>query len=563
MQRGFRLENCRDPARGRRGAPQLIGLLTLGACLLALGAGPVRGEEPLHRRIDQRIAERARGEFAPRSGHAEFLRRVYLDLAGRIPTSEEARAFLADSSADKRVKLVEQLLAGPDYPRRMTDLWNVMLMERLGDHGEWSKYLFQAAAQNKPWDRMVREFLYVDANDESNRGAAFFLSKRLENYGQNPVDYPGLVRDVGRMFLGIDVQCAQCHDHLFVKQYTQDYFQGLFAFLGQSYLRTDVKFPAVAEKLVEKKVQFTSVFTQEPRETGPRLPGLSEVAIPAMAKGEEWIVPPDRKTNFPGVPKFSPLKALSEQLPRSETASFARNGANRLWWVMMGRGLVHPLDLHHDDNPASHPELLDLLAGEFAAHQFDMKWLLRELALTETYQRSSVAPPGVDAANVPLESYRVAIEKPLSSEQMLSSTLVASGLWTKFGAAALAAPDGKGEATEFSKLRERFAKAMANPPREPETEYSPSVRAALFLANDSVVLGWFAPADKNLAARLAEIADPGELARELYLAVLTRAPSDDERAEVAGQLNSMDARGAVVGRLIWALVNSTEFSVNH
>jgi len=526
-------------------------------------------DEPLHQRIDQLIAARMAGTAAARTSDAEFMRRVYLDLAGRIPTTDEARAFLADPSAEKRAKLVDQLLTSPDYARRVTDMLHVMFMERLGDQPDWSRFLHRSVAENKPYDQMVREMLYSDPASESTRGAAFFLSKRLENYGQNPVDYPALVRDVGRMFLGIDVQCAQCHDHLFVKQYTQEYFQGLFAFLGQTYLRTDLKTPAVAEKVVDKKVPFTSVFVQQPRELGPRLPGGEEIAIPALVKGEEWIAAPDRKTNFPGTPKFSPLKLLSEQLPRDVTPGFARNGVNRLWWMMMGRGLVHPLDLHHGDNPPSHPELLELLANEFAAHKFDLKWLLREFALTETYQRASLAPEGVDPNDVPLESFRIAIEKPMSSEQMIAAALVATGQWPKYRDQALAVPaasaDGKAPAlTEFDKLRERFAKALANPPREPETEFAPSVKAALFLSNDSTVLAWLQAGDGNLVSRLVPLTDPEKLADELYLAVLSRMPTPEERAETLGQLGAAgDRRVQVIGRLAWALLNSTEFSLNH
>jgi len=526
-------------------------------------------DEPLHQRIDQLIAARMGGAAAGRTSDEEFVRRVYLDLAGRIPTSDEARTFLADASADKRTKLVDQLLNSPEYARRLTDMFHVMFMERLGDQADWSRFLHKSIAENKPYDQMIREMLYSDPANEATRGAAFFLSKRLENYGQNPVDYPALVRDVGRMFLGVDVQCAQCHDHLFVKEYTQDYFQGLFAYLGQTYLRTDLKVPAVAEKVVDKKVQFTSVFVQQPREIGPRLPGGEEVMIPALAKGEEWEAAPDRKTNFPGKPKFSPLQTLAQQLPRGETAGFARNGVNRLWWMMMGRGLVHPLELHHGDNPASHPELLELLAREFAAHKFDLKWLLRELALTETYQRASWAPEGVDPNAVPLESYRIAIEKQLSSEQMVASALVATGQWPKYRDLALAVPepsaDGKPPTpTEFDKVRERFAKALANPPREPETEFAPSVKAALFLANDATVLAWLQAGEGNLVARLAAMTEPEKLADELYLAILSRNPTADERAEMVGQLSAAgDRRVQVIGRLAWALLNSTEFSLNH
>src|SRR5262249_47781757 len=144
-----------------------------------------------------------------RGDDAEFLRRIYLDLAGRIPSVQEARAFLQDNADDKRTKLVDRLLAGPDYPRRMAEQFHIMFMERLGDNPDWSKYLLSSFEKNKPFDEMTREILSA-SREESAKGAAFFLSKRLENYGQNPVDYPALTRDIGRLFLGVNLQCAQC-----------------------------------------------------------------------------------------------------------------------------------------------------------------------------------------------------------------------------------------------------------------------------------------------------------------------------------------------------------------
>src|SRR4029079_204824 len=179
---------------------------------------------------------------------AEFLRRIYLDLAGRVPSLEETKGFLADSAADKRDKLIDLLLAGDDHARRMTQAFHVMLMERMGDHAEWQKFLQASFQANKPWDQLCREILSPNADDEATRGSTFWYTKRLEKYGENPVDLPGLVRDVGRLFLGIDVQCAQCHDHLFIDDYKQDYYHGLFAFVGQTSIRTDVKFPAAATR---------------------------------------------------------------------------------------------------------------------------------------------------------------------------------------------------------------------------------------------------------------------------------------------------------------------------
>ena len=508
-------------------------------------------QEPLHQRIDALIAAAAGGDLAGQADDAEFLRRVYLDLAGRIPTRDEAVAFFDDKDPEKRTKLIDKLLASDDHVRRLEQVLNVMLMERLGDHEEWRKFLRESVQSNKHWDVFVRELLNPDADNEATRGSALFFSKRLENYGQNPVDVPALVRDVGRLLLGVDVQCAQCHDHLFIDEYKQEHYHGLFAYISQMGLRTDVKFPAVIEKPLLKKVEFMSVFVKEQKTVGPKLPGLEEVSLPTFEKGQEWEVAPDPKTKKLGKVKFSALKQLSEQLPTPTNPLFKKNIANRLWWLMMGRGQVHPLDLLHKDNPASHPAVLDLMADEVAAHEFDLRWLLRELALSKTYQRSTLAT--FDTDNIPLQSYRVGLEKPLSSEQLLQSLLTATGMAGTIK-----------EDKAIANLQVKFDKAFALPAREPEVEHAPSVKAALFLLNDPSVIGWLKPQPGNLAERLEKLADAAALADELYLSILTRKPSDDEKKAVADYLEKhKDGRLEAIRTLAWSLLASNEFGINH
>ncbi len=526
---------------------------------------------PLHQRIDELVAAQAGGALGVASDDAEFLRRVYLDFAGRIPSAAEARAFLADSSADKRAHLIDRLADSPEYVRHMSEFLHVMLMERLGDDQSWQTFLQTSLAENKPWDQFVREILYPEVEDEALRGAAFFITKRLEKYGQNPVDMPGLVRDVGRMFLGVDVQCAECHDHLFVDDYKQQTYQGLFAFLGHTFIRRDVKFPAVGENLLTQKVAFKSVFVMEDLATGPKLLDGEEVEIPMLPKGEEYLVAPDKKKRSPGVPKFSPLRVLSEQLPRRGNRAFEKNIVNRLWWKLMGRGLVEPLDLHHSDNPPTHPQLMALLVDEFGNHAFDMKWLLRELARTQTYQRSSRQSVSAGDADqdgpVSAQSYRRGLERPLSAEQLLASVWQATGPGTAAAASNTdpqAAPEEGSTAATLDELRDKFTAALSNPPREPEISINPTVKAALFLMNDAAVLQLLTPRDGNLIARLVEIEAGEPAAHELYLSILSRPPTEDELAEVAGYLaDHPEQRPEACADLAWALLASTEFCVNH
>jgi hypothetical protein len=529
----------------------------LPAALLALGTTVAAAAEPLHEVVDRHIEGAAQRfgvqQMAPLADDAEFLRRVYLDFAGRIPTADEARAFLGEASPDKRAALIDRLLQGPEYARRMREALHIMLLERRGDDEKWNAYLERSLSDNKPWNVLVREILYGEPGDDGAlEGVQFFYTKRLEKYGTNPVDYDGLTRDIGRLFLGMDLQCANCHDHLFVSDYKQEWFKGLFAFTVNTVIRSEGNRVLLAENLMTGPLEFMSVFTKEPRTTGPRLPGAAEVAIPQWPKGEEYLVPPDRAKRLPGVPRFSPRKILAEQLPTASNRAFVRNSANRLWFLLLGRGLVQPLDLHHADNPPSHPELLEALADELVRSGFDLRHMLRELALSRTYQRSSAAP---QAAQIPRESFLLFHEKRLSSEQLARSVLVATGNWS---------PEQGAETAQWKTLVDAFHKAFDNRPTEPEEEFMPSVRSALFLSNDELMVQLLEPKAGNLTSRLSPMDDDAQLAAELYLSVLSRLPTDEERAAVAEYLKRRsERRPQAIANLVWSLLASTEFCINH
>ena len=517
----------------------------------------VAAEAPLHQRIDTLI-DAAAGDLpkADLSDDAEFFRRINLDFAGIIPTAEETRAFLADKSADKRAKAIQQLLDGPRYAATMRERFHIQLMERRGDHDMWLAWLEDAFVKNKPWNQMAKEMIRADFRDEPNRGAAFFYTKRLEKYGTNPTDYPGLTRDVGRLFLGMDLQCAECHNHLLIKDYDQVDFQGMFAaFSNMTLLREE--YPGVEEKLMTKKKEYASVFVGKPREVGPKVPGLDEIELVAFEKEQQYVQAPDRKTKTPGVPRFSPLENFSKLIPEAPT--FDANIVNRVWFLMMGRGLVMPLDQMHTKNPASHPELLDLLATEFAKHDYDFKWLMRGLALTQTYQRTSRLPDGLDTA--PDDKFVAAIERRLSAEQLLWSTLRALEVKPENAPLENIEPEeGDDDAEEFVGLKERFLSAFATEPREPELVFSPGLKAALFAMNDDEILKLLARED----AMPTRLANESNIADAVFLSVFSRLPSDDEKADVVAFLDKFEGeRNEGIAEVAWAMLTSTEFVVNH
>ncbi len=535
--------------------PRLLGLVVL---MGTMTAAFVSAAEPLHVQIDRLVAQKfADQKPAPRCDDAAFLRRVMLDLAGKIPSAEETRKFVDSPASDKRAQLIDQLLVADSYADRMQDLFHVVLMERRGENPEWAKFLHYSFEQNKPWDQIAQAMLAPKPQEEQLRGGAFFMTKRLEKYGENPTDYSGLTRDVGRLFLGVDLQCAECHDHLFIEDYKQVDFQGLM-FVYKNLGIQKEKFPAIKQTAMTEKLEFISVFDPTQKKTGPRVPFGKELSIPDLPKP-----PPDKKPAKknvkPVIPGFDPLSLLAEEVTAKSNAQFNKNIVNRLWFAMMGRGLVMPLDLFHADNPPSHPELLNLLSREFVAQNYDIKWFLRELALTETYQRSSLWPEGA-TETPPADRYLVALEKRLSSEQLLASLLKASGNEKRIPKIN---SDGKPH-EDFAKLEKSFLAAFANEAREPELDINPTVKAALFLLNDETVLDLLNPHAGNLMDRLSKLNDPTQIADTLYLSIFSRSPSEEEREFVAAYLKKhATQRQAALKRIAWGMLSSMEFCVNH
>ena len=358
-------------------------------CSLLAATAAAEDATPLPARIDALIEGAAVGPIAPPASDADFLRRVSIDLTGTIPTAAEARAFLADTSPDKRNQLIDRLLDSPSFARHMALTFDVMLMERRPDKAvkstEWQAWLHQSFLAGKPLDELCRELITADGADPALRPASRFLIDR-------ECEPNAVTRDAGRMLFGMDLQCAQCHDHPTVDDYLQEDYYGLYAFFLRTSLFTDAKTKTtlVAEK-ADGEANFKSVFTDNSADrVSPRLPhGPFAGADPVFAKGEEYVSAPAKDVR--AVPKHSRRTQLAAMLTSSP--QFRRNLANRVWAHLFGRGIVHPVDAHHAANPPTHPEVLNLLADELARTGYDLKQLLRPILQTRAYQRSC-DPPG-------------------------------------------------------------------------------------------------------------------------------------------------------------------------
>jgi hypothetical protein len=518
------------------------------------------GQTPLHQRIDQQIQKGIKDAAAPRCDDAEFVRRVYLNLTGIIPPVEETRAFLADKAPDKRVKLVDKLLASDGYSRHMTNLYDVLLMDRRADkhvkRQEWRDFLQTSFATNKPYDQFVREILSADGSDPKTRPAAKFY---LDRDGESNV----LTKDISRLFLGMNLHCCQCHDHPLVDAYKQDHYYGVQAFLNRGYLYADKakKMSVYAEK-ADGDVTFQSVFVPKvTKNTGPRIPDGMEIKEPKFDKGQEYLKPVGKGER--GIPKFSRRALLAEQIVGKENPRFPRATANRLWFFIMGRGIVDPVEYDHPANPPSHPELLQMLSDEFAASKFDMKALIRAIVLSEAYQRSSALTTAKDADP---KTFAVASLKPLTPEQFALSLMQATGLV----AAEKKAQGAKvNEAAIYAKLSAQVAPFVALFGAQAgdasfNQEFEATLDQTLFLTNGATLRDWLAARPGSLIDRLNLQKEVGPLAEELYVSVLTRMPTTEERKEVADYLARRHAdRLAALQDLAWALLTSAEFRFNH
>lgn len=342
----------------------------------------------LHEQIDQLFeADTLVPPIAP-ADDSEFLRRAMLDLHGIIPTADEARAFLSNTSPTKRIELIDRLLASPRYARHFATTFDVLWLERKPEKNiksqDWYDYLYQSFHDGKPYDQLVREILAGDDTQEATRPT-------LKFYYARTVEPHALTRDIGRLFFGMDMQCNQCHDSPIVEDYKIGDYYGLYAFVSRTFLYQDKKkVPSLGEK-AEGEANFKSVFTGESADkVVPRLPRGPALVEPVVQKGDEYAVKPAKDVK--PIPKFSRRTALAERGVDGSTEMFDRNAVNRLWAHLMGRGLVHPVELHHPDNPPSHPEVLDLLAQEFREQGCDVRYILREIALTRTYARACELP---------------------------------------------------------------------------------------------------------------------------------------------------------------------------
>ena len=482
---------------------------------------------------------------APPAGEATLVRRTTLDLVGRFPTVREVRNYLSSDSTAKRVEMVERLLGSPAFVRHQANQLNTLLNH---DNEDMTGFLRLAVSEHRSWDHVFRELMVGDA-----AGADQFLKSRVQ-------DLDRLANDASVIFFGVNISCAQCHDHPLVGEWTQEHFYGMKSFFSRTFENGGfvgerdygkVKYKTTAgEEMTAKMVFLTGTMVDEPAAVEPN-EEQKKALESALEAAKEKKEPPPR-------PSFSRREQLIDvALREGENAYFSQAIVNRMWYRLFGWGLVMPLDQLHPENPASHPELLEWLANDLVAHQYDLRRLLRGLVLSRAYARSS---RWEGESYPPRELYAVANLRPLSRHQYATSLWLSS-----------TSPDHLSADLSAEQFEQRIetietgAQKFAGMIEEPTEDFQIGVaEALLFNNNEQVANDFLRDTSDSLVGKLKTIEDTNKLIETATSNVWLRLPDEEERAALADFVaQRQENRLLACQHLVWALLTSSECRFNH
>ncbi|MDR3634787.1 MAG: DUF1553 domain-containing protein [Isosphaeraceae bacterium] len=481
-------------------------------------------------RIDQRLEEAwKRAGVRPASGadDATFLRRASLDLIGRIPTVAELREFLEDPAGDKRERAVDRLLDAGASARHNATLWRRVWLPQAdtprfaGLADPFEEWLAGGLRDGKRYDQLARELLTVAPEGRGLNPAGRASPRAFLTANESAPE--NLAAAATRAFLGINLECAQCHNHPFAR-WTRDQFWQTAAFFARPSRKGDAQ-----------PVRLALALPDSGREVTPRLLDDADV---------EWPATLDETTG---------RQVFARWAVAADNRYFARNAVNRVWAQFFGTGLVEPLDDLSDENPPSHPELLDELARAFAEGGFDLRALSRAIALSRAYGQSALAPAEGSVDPDSRLFARMTI-RGLTGEQLYDSLRVAAGLSVERNDLD---PEGA------TRARRRFAEEFRI---ERTATAKRSVTQALALINGPLSAELTNPAASPLLAATADapFLDARGQIETLYLAALGRRPDDNEARPLVSYVETRgaDVRTALAD-VFWALLNSSEFNTNH
>ncbi len=462
----------------------------------------------------------------------EFLRRVTLDLTGRLPTADEAKAFLADRSPSQRMALVDRLLDSDEYASFWALKWGDVLrsnskkLKTAGVH-KFRQWIYESIRNDKPLDQFARELLTANGSVFENPPANYWRASR------DPQD---ATETTAQLFLGVRIQCAKCHNHPF-ERWTQDNYYGIAA----AFVRVGRKNSVDTEEEV--------IFSQAGGEvTQPRT--NKQMKVHLLLKGDVDVpADQDRRVVF------------AQWLTSPDNPFFAKSVSNRIWGHLLGRGIVDPIDDFRDSNPPSNARLLDELSRQFAANNFSQKWTIRTICNSRTYQLSSRK----NAFNKDDEIYcSHANTRLLSAEQLLDGICAVTNVPEQFPGMPLGM-----RATELADppTDHYFLKVFGQPQREMacqcERSNESNLSQALQMINGPVVHNKLRADNGRIATMLKENKSEEEIITALYLAALARTPSSEEMNASKQHIAAQQDRRQAFEDVGWAILNSKEFLFQH
>lgn len=498
-----------------------------------------RATDEVVRQIDELLSDLwAKNDVAPTmpAESSELLRRVYLDLAGRTPSVSEVRAFENDESTNRFENLVDRLLKSPDHASHLATVWRRFLIPEgvdltaFGGVEAFDQWLAERFSSDDSYDEVVRNLLLAEGRLVRSGPLLFYSAAKL--------DPDQLASRTVRVFLGMRLECAQCHDHPF-EPWAQDEFWGFAAFFAR------ISRPKGTLENVSTVMRVSDVDRGE-----VMLPETEQVIAPKFLDGSKVL-------EGDGAP--ARRQQLADWLTAARNPYFARATANRVWGQLFGKGIVEPIDNFGIEHQPASPELLDLLAGHFVGTDFSLRELFRSVVLSKAYRLSSGATSVDDNG-------------PALFAQMNIKTLTAEQVYDCISVAALldSGPTGDAMAVNVARIgnssRAAFVQQFGTPVGR-NTEYQGGIPQALTLMNGGLISGATGLSSSGLLKSLeAPFFTNKERIEVLYLATLSRKPRSTEWELLNGYISD-DAKGNELQEgladILWALLNSAEFTLNH
>jgi len=525
---------------GRRGEAYLMaryGTFAVVSQIITIPAGEAAREAPVPpaNYIDEFVYakhKKLRISAAKPAADEVFVRRAYLDIAGVLPTVAESQAFFADARPDKRAALVDQLLQRPEF----SDLWAMkwaevlrvktsVTLDRKGMY-RYNDWLRESIRNNKPINQLAAELLTATGGNFTEPAANFYLVEAAPAM---------MAENVAQVFTGIQIKCAQCHNHPF-ERWTMDDYYSFSAFFAQ----------------VGRKA------SSDPREQVVYNSGGGEVA---NIRDGKVMAPKFLGGATPDLAGRDRRAVLAEWLASDQNPWFAKNVANRVWQHFFGQGIIEPVDDVRVSNPPSNPQLLDELGKRLVSYNYDMRKLIKDICTSNAYQMSTTPSP---EAVTDTRNFAYAKVRRLPSEMLLDAVCKVTGSQVKFnslplGARAIQVADGP----SGNYFLEVFGRPVRDSACACERRSEPTLAQALHLINgDTMTRAIQTPAGRLDAAVTGNV--PTEDAvKELYTAALARQPSGEELTQLATYVNGSADRRAALEDVYWSVLNSKEFVFNH